>query len=143
MIVDIPAGQFQQAGKILAASDLPVSDLHSASWFAFIGWQDQSELVATAGIENCNGLLLLRSVATAPSHRSGGIASALVKELHRRAKNSGFSRAYLLTLDAGDYFSSRFGYTSLERSRAPGGILQSTQFTSLCPESALLMGIDL
>ena len=139
MIVDIPPTRFDEAGNILEHCQLPVSDLVSAHWLAFIGWKQDDELVATAGLEVCDGVLLLRSVATAPGHRGRGLASKLVAELHRRASRSGFSHAYLLTMDAAGYFAERFGYRDVQRSRAPGGIVGSAQFSRLCPDSARLM----
>lgn len=143
MIINLPQSRLDEAEPILAASGLPVSDLFTCNWFALLGWEENSRLVGMAGLEQCGDVLLLRSVAVAADKRGRGIAASLVDELHSRARAAGHVRSYLLTTDAGKYFEDRFGYSGLGRVDAPDGILHSTQFTRLCPDSAQLLEVSL
>ena len=81
----------------------------------------------------------MRSLVVRSDYRGRGIAARLVAELEARARKHGFNDVYLLTLDALEYFRQQFGYQEIERETAPNGIRQSSQFSGVCPDSAILM----
>ena len=107
-------------------------------WFRLQGYCSQQQLIAAAGLEYCGSELLLRSVVTDPDHRSQGIAARLIESLHQSADKAD-ARVWLLTMDASRYFSDVHGYQVVDRKNASEAIRNSTQFSNLCPDSAILM----
>ena len=99
-------------------------------------------IVAAAGLEPHGRVGLLRSVVVAPSHRGRGLAKRLCDRIAQHARDLEHRSMYLLTMDADDYFS-RHGFMRLAREEAPDEIRASREFSELCPDSAILMGIHL
>lgn len=62
----------------------------------------------------------------------------LVKTAEQEAAISGVRRLFLLTTTANEYFSG-MGYRSVRRSEAPSPIRSTSQFSSLCPATAVCM----
>lgn len=100
----------------------------------------QSDLiVGVAGLEVIGKYGLIQSVAVDECYRGLGIAASLCSALEERAVQIGIRRLYLLTESADQYFSTR-GYTVVTRDNVPLAIRKTRQFSTLCPESATLMG---
>ena len=81
---------------------------------------------------------LLRSVAVDSSHRGCGIGEALVRWALHAAQSRRVRDGYLLTETAADFFP-RFGFHQTPREQVPAAILQSIEYSSLCPTSATSM----
>ncbi|MGI9316149.1 MAG: arsenic resistance N-acetyltransferase ArsN2 [bacterium] len=143
MIEILGSPQIEQLKALLEQAELPNSDLEQIEWFQLVGLRQDNRLLSAAGLEQCNRSLLLRSVITHPDHRSKGYARQLVTALHQAALEAGYDEIWLLTIDASDYFSDRYGYSTVDRSDAPKGIQQSSEFRGLCPTDATLMRSDL
>ncbi|MEM1412788.1 MAG: GNAT family N-acetyltransferase, partial [Pseudomonadota bacterium] len=86
----------------------------------------------------CGEVALLRSVATSADLRGRGVARALVQALEALAVEERFQALYLLTESAEGYFESQ-GYLQVDRSSVPVAVRASRQFSSLCPDSAVVM----
>ena len=56
----------------------------------------------------------------------------------RRAFDRGARRAWLLTISAAPYFE-KIGFARIPREAAPHDIAATSQFTTLCPASAVLL----
>jgi amino-acid N-acetyltransferase len=123
---------------LLAASDLPTSDLTPALLEDFLVQRQGSSVVAVGGLEWAGGDVLLRSVAVARTVRGGGAGKAMVAALEHRARQRGAKVIYLLTNTADRYFAA-LGYRHVAREIAPGGIRQTAQFAGLCPASSAFM----
>lgn len=54
------------------------------------------------------------------------------------AREEGVETLYLLTLDAAPFFH-RFGYADTDREAVPAGILETPEFSVLCPASAICL----
>jgi N-acetylglutamate synthase-like GNAT family acetyltransferase len=80
----------------------------------------------------------MRSVVTLPPLRGRGIGAAIVSALEAEAQLAKCSAVYLLTTTAQGLFE-KLGYEKRDRAQAPASIRATTQFSSLCPESAALM----
>lgn len=116
----------------LPADDLPV-ELEN-----FLTAIEEQELVGVIGMERYGNFGLLRSMVVHPNYRNKGIAETLVSTLEREAISSGITDMYLLTETADKYFAKK-GYTSIEREKAPSELLRSSEFSHVCPASAVVM----
>ena len=143
-MVTIDAGQpadFSAVTALLEDVGLPVEGLADHFANALVAHNDGA-VVGSAALELYGAAALLRSVAVAPSHRGQGVGERLVYEALDRAREQGVTQVFLLTTSAGDYFP-RFGFQPVERAVIPNAVNQSLEFTSLCPASALVMGVNL
>jgi amino-acid N-acetyltransferase len=99
-------------------------------------------LVACVGLEIHGDTALLRSLAVAPAHRQHGVGSAAVVAAERLARRHEVKRIYLLTTTAASFFDAR-GYQRRERASAPPALQRTTEFSTLCPASAVCMAKNL
>jgi amino-acid N-acetyltransferase len=120
----------------LPAEDLPktLSDFYTAI--------DEEKVIALIGMERYHNYGLLRSMVVHPAYRNRGIADALVKLLEETANATGITAMYLLTETADKYFD-RKGYATVTRSEVPAELMQSSEFSHVCPVSATVMKKDL
>ncbi len=100
------------------------------------------EAVGAAAVELHGQQALLRSVVVEPALRSAGVGERLVRESIVWATRAGATELWLLTIDAERYFE-RFGFRIIDRAAVAGPVLQSAEFTSLCPATAIAMKLDL
>ena len=136
------AGDWAAACSLLRSCSLPVEDVAEDQLEHFIGIYDGEELVALGGLEPYEGAGLLRSVCVRPASRGRGLAGAIVDALERRACEEGLEQIFLLTETAAAYFERR-GYRRESRDAAPPAIAASSQFTQVCPASAVFMAKSL
>lgn len=90
------------------------------------------------GLEEYANCGLLRSLIVDTSCRGSGVGARLVAALEARTSRRGLQSLWLLTIDA-DQFFARLGYTEMPRYEAPQSIQSSAEFSSLCPDDAVLM----
>ena len=81
---------------------------------------------------------LLRSLVVTDDLRGRGFGGALTDAAEDLARTLDVASVYLLTTSADAFFLSR-GYRPIQRSEAPEKIRSTTQFNTLCPDSAVLM----
>ena len=134
-----PAGaaDTQAIRDLLARNELPTGDLSTARP-EFVVVRSAGQIIGIGALEHFGGAALLRSVAVEPQWRGSGVGRLLIAELERRARAAGVSEIILLTLTAADFFR-RLGYGAKDRARVPGAVLESAEFKSLCPASAICM----
>jgi amino-acid N-acetyltransferase len=96
------------------------------------------DILGVGGLEIHGRFALLRSLAVGAESRRKGIASTICARLEDEALGRGIDRIYLLTETAESFFAGR-GYSVSARADAPAEILATEEFTTLCPESAVLM----
>jgi len=133
------AGQLKLLRQMLLSAELPAEDLTPGKLDDFLVATDQgSNIGGMVGFEKAGDAGLLRSLVVCPAARHLGLGSLLVAALEARARKAGISKMYLLTNTAEQYFPF-LGYRRIERSDAPHGIQQTTEFTELCPDSAVCM----
>jgi len=122
---------------LLKNSDLPIDDINP-ELPGFLVATNGSEIVGAVGIENLGPFALLRSLAVSLEARGTGVGNRLFEAALSSAKQNSAQTVYLLTMTAADYFGRR-GFTRIERDAAPEEIQKHEQFTSLCPDSAVVM----
>lgn len=131
----------KQAKEFLAASGLPYEDLEVKTAL-ILGGFDQAEWVATAALEPHGDDWLLRSVAVVRRLRGRGIGKAGVRQLLEGPEVRSGKGVYLLTETARDFFV-QLGFQEIPRSQVPEAIAKSREFSTVCPQSAVLMKYSL
>ncbi|MDR5750213.1 MULTISPECIES: arsenic resistance N-acetyltransferase ArsN2 [unclassified Caballeronia] len=121
---------------LLAENELPVADVDAALIVDFLVAEDaRGKIVGSVGLECFGRCALLRSLVVANHARNAGPGGRLLAHAENLARASGVSELWLLTT-AVDLLS-RAGYTIVERDIAPADLQASTQFSQLCPASAV------
>jgi amino-acid N-acetyltransferase len=85
---------------------------------------------------------LLRSVAVASEARGTGLGTRLTEESLALARARNMPRVFLLTETAAKFFP-RFGFRAVSRADVPESVRASLEFTTACPQSALVMELSL
>jgi amino-acid N-acetyltransferase len=121
---------------LLKKCDLPADDidLHLPNFFT--AKSDDGRIIGVVGLEVYGRAGLLRSMAVEPDFRKQGIARALNERIFTKARLLGLHELYLLTITAVEY-SSRLGFSRIERDSVPQSILNTAEFRTLCPKTAV------
>ena len=125
------------AGAVLTAARLPVDDF-AAEGVKLFAFRQAGDIVGYGGFERYGEDALVRSIVVVPDRRRSGLGRRIVGDVLAQARKEGAERAYLLTIDAQDYFA-RLGFVVVDRASAPVSILATRQAASLCPLSAAMM----
>ena len=123
---------------LLHACDLPTDDLDASHMDHFLVIKDNGKVVGSVGLEICGKYGLLRSLAVSKSLRGRSLGSKLVEQIEAYARTHQLKSLYLLTTTA-DQFFIHTGYQIIQRQNAPAPIQKTTEFQSICPESAVCM----
>ncbi len=126
---------------LLDASRLPRAGIENYVASTIVARQD-SGVVGTAALELYGGAALLRSVAVAAPLRGQGLGVALTTAALELARQRGVRSVYLLTETAGQFFP-KFGFHAISRAEVDVAVRASTEFTTACPASALVMRAEL
>jgi amino-acid N-acetyltransferase len=124
--------------KLLADARLPTVDISPGHMDHFFGAWATSTLEGIVGVELFGSIALLRSLAVIESKRNSGLGTELLARAEQYATANGVQSMFLLTTTAEPYFKKR-GYSRLLREAAPVAIQNTSEFTSLCPASSVLM----
>ncbi len=123
--------------SLLQASALPFSDIlweNTHFWTAHRG----AEMLGCIGLEKYGNKGLLRSFAVEPGSRNKGIGGKLLQQLLEAAPGLELQEIYLLTTTAEAYFSQK-GFSPINRADTPDAIKLTSEFSSVCPSSAVVM----
>ncbi len=131
------ASDYGDAIDLLTSQKLPVSDIDK-NLSHFFAVKEADKLIGIIGLELYSDYGLLRSMVTSPFHRNIGIATLLLAKLLAYAKKLGLKEIFLLTETAAAFFLKR-GFQNISREEAPEALKQSSEFSHLCPLSAILM----
>ena len=124
--------------SFLASNNLQVSDIPTSDPPLFFSIRLNSALIAVIGLEMFGKDGLLRSLAVSEAYRSKHLGQRLVHFAEHYAVAHGITTLYLLTTNASIFFN-KLGYTPASRSEAPQRILETAQFSSLCPTSSAFL----
>ena len=122
---------------LLQSQNLPVEDLplQLSDFYTAIKGE---HVVGVIGMERYGRYGLLRSMVVHPDYRRQNIAGTLVNTLEQAALLTGIQVIYLLTETAADYFT-RKGYNPIDRDQVADEIKVSTEYSGVCPVSAVVM----
>src|SRR5215203_4183660 len=129
---------------LLESNGLPTDDLgsHINSTLVVRDESGPARVVGSAALELYNRYALLRSVAVDDTLRGHGMGLKLTQAALDLAQSLGILKVYLLTETASGFFP-RFGFHPTSRKDVPHEVLGSVEFTTACPESALVMELTL
>ncbi|PKK83730.1 MAG: GNAT family N-acetyltransferase [candidate division Zixibacteria bacterium HGW-Zixibacteria-1] len=134
-------GDIQLIRALLEQNGLPGQDIDDKIGCLFMAYHG-SELVGIGGMEIYGRYGLLRSLVTLDKFRGGGYGKIITQQLLDHARAEGLSAVYLLTTTAAKFFE-KMGFDYIERAAVPEPIANTTEFTSLCPDSADCMMLKL
>ncbi|WP_191177269.1 arsenic resistance N-acetyltransferase ArsN2 [Mucilaginibacter rigui] len=123
--------------ELLAAQELPTVDLPGLLNNFFVAI-DNNAITGVVGLEIYGNYGLLRSLAVNSSLKNKGIGAALLKRIETLATEKGLGAIYLLTETAKDYFEYK-GYEHIARMDIPEEVKAASEFTHVCPDTAVAM----
>jgi amino-acid N-acetyltransferase len=127
---------------LLRSAGLPAIDAAAFRAEHFRVAQRDAQVVGTVGLERYDEHGLLRSLVVAADARGYGVGDALVDALETHARTLGLHALVLLTTTAEPFFRQR-GYASIAREAMPASVQRSSEFSSVCPASAVCMRKEL
>ncbi len=122
---------------LLTAEKLPVADLPEPLENFAVSKQGD-DVTGVIGLEIYGDYALLRSLAVNSKFRNQGIADGLLHHIEKLAAAKNLKAVYLLTETAPGYFI-RKGYQTITRADVPAEVQQSSEFSHVCPQSAIVM----
>jgi amino-acid N-acetyltransferase len=122
---------------LLQSENLPVEDLPASLNIFFVATEN-TRVIGAIGLEKYENCGLLRSMVVSKEFRNKSIASKLVQQLESFATEAGIDCMYLLTETASAYFKKK-GYEQISRDEVPKPIHASSEFSHVCPVSAIVM----
>lgn len=123
--------------ELLAALKLPTVDLPGLLNNFFVAI-DNNAITGVVGLEIYGNYGLLRSLAVNSGLNNKGIGAALLKRIETLATEQGLGAMYLLTETAKDYFEHK-GYEHIARMDIPEEVKAASEFTHVCPDTAVAM----
>ena len=129
--------EFDSFREAIKSAGLPHQDLNYKTQVLILYYQDNL-LIGTGGLEVMGRFALLRSVSVNLQSRGQNLGTQITIALLKTANKKGLDAIFLLTETAKDFFE-KLGFEITSRERAPVEIQSTTQFSSMCPASALFM----
>jgi amino-acid N-acetyltransferase len=128
--------------QLLSAAKLPVEDLPLLLDEFSIALNDNNDVIGVVGLEVYGDYALLRSLAVEPGYRGQGVANKLLGIAEGSASLKSVKAIYLITETASVYFGQK-GYMTVPRIEVPDEIKVSSEFSYVCPASAIVMKKEL
>lgn len=129
---------FDAFKRHLNAAGLPTDDLFAEPAIYYALEPSNDDARAFGGLLSLGSEALLRSVVVPDSQRRHGYGGVIVSGLSALATQAGAKRLWLLTTTAAKFFE-RQGWQTVKRGEAPSAVASTRQFSSVCPDSAVLM----
>ena len=128
--------------QFLEFHKLPSSDLKLDGTLFIAMYDANRKLVASGGLEQHGETGLLRSLAVEEKLRNRSLGKEIVQTIIERAKKLKIKNLYLLTETAHNYFLKK-GFEDVPRDFVPETIKQTTEFSQVCPSSAIVMKLTI
>ena len=132
---------FEAFRTLLKSSGLPADDLDYQRDL-LVGYYEEGSLVGTGGLEVHGGYGLLRSLSVKLGIRGKSVGTAITEYLLNQAKEKKLKGIYLLTETAKGFFEKK-GFQVVTRDQVPGEVKSSSEFSHVCPTSAVVMRLML
>jgi amino-acid N-acetyltransferase len=135
-----PAGEadLHEVRRLLSSAGLPGDDLAEHRPTFLFSARDGNRVVGGAALEVHGEWGLLRSVVVDASVRGSGVGGRLVSAVLEKADLLDLQGVYLLTEGAEGFFGDH-GFEIIGRSAVPAAVRASSEFSVLCPVSAVAM----
>ena len=122
--------------ELLEENNLPTSDIDEGkALFALI---QNEKVIGTGGLEFFGDCALLRSLSVKKDRQGQGLGKFITRQLEEICRNKGIANIYLLTTTAEDFFRKE-GYRVVNREDAPLSIMNSSEFSTVCSSTGILM----
>ena len=131
-----------EISRLLEGARLPVEDLDALKLDSFIVALGSQAVIGVVGLETFGSDALLRSLAVKSGYRGSGLGARLLDSIEAQARMRGVTTLYLLTTTAAQFFS-RAGYSSCDSRNVPPAIAGTSEFSSICPDSAACLRLEL
>jgi amino-acid N-acetyltransferase len=141
-VTDASSDDLPEILELLARVELPPDGV-AENVASFLVAREDSQLIATIGLERLGNTALLRSAAVAPDYQGCGVGSQLTEQLLKRARNDGIERVVLLTSTARDFFARRFGFCETSRAEFDAELRESSEWNLPLCSSAVCMSLEL
>ena len=128
---------FEEIRDLLKSAKLPIEDVENGIGH-FLLARNQEELIGCIGLQICGHDALLRSLAVSEKERNHGLGKILMQEILEYASRLNLRNIYLFTKTK-DSFFKKHGFITANRDEAPAAIRTTSQFSSICPSSAIFM----
>ncbi|MBT1701673.1 arsenic resistance N-acetyltransferase ArsN2 [Chryseosolibacter indicus] len=128
---------FEEFRTLLKSSSLPADDLNFKKDL-LVGYYEGDSLVGTGALEIYSPYALLRSLSVKLGIRGKSVGSTITEYLMNEANKRKLKAIYLLTETAQGFFSKK-GFTSINRDEVPSEVKVSSEFSHVCPASAIAM----
>jgi amino-acid N-acetyltransferase len=135
-IYPVTQNDFSKAINLLKKNNLPTQDITGTTKLFVV--LEGNDVVGVVGLEAHDHDGLLRSLCVSESKRNNGLGAELVEFMESYAPTQNVHCLFLLTTTASDFFGKR-GYEEISREKVPQPIQESTEFTTVCPSSAIVM----
>ena len=122
--------------NLLKENALPVDDIGENT--LLFGFMDDQALSGSAGLEVFGDCALIRSISIQKSLQGQGFGVILQKQLEQVAQSKNIRCLYLLTTTAEGFFKKQ-GFMTIQRDEVPATIKSTSEFSSVCPSSAIVM----
>jgi amino-acid N-acetyltransferase len=132
---------FEAFRSLLKSSSLPADDLNFTNHL-LIGFYHESDPVGTGGLEIYGDYALLRSLSVKVGIRGQAFGSTITDHLISQAKKKKLKAIYLLTETAHAFFLKK-GFKDVARADVPEEVKASTEFSKVCPTTAVVMKMAL
>lgn len=126
---------------LLADAGLPIQDISKKLDSLWVATQVDL-LVGVGGLEVYQPDGLIRSIATTERFRGKGFGKRITEHLLDQARSEKIETVFLLTLTAAGFFR-KLGFERVPREEVPDAIQRTTEFSELCPRSAVCMKLRL
>jgi amino-acid N-acetyltransferase len=127
--------------QLLKISNLPFSDIGNGKQI-FLVAEKEHKMVGCVAIEVYQKNGLLRSLAVDVKERDKNIGHELMAKIINLSIDKQLVNLYLLTTTAEKYFN-HLGWNVIDRNSVSADILNSQEFASICPVSAVCMAFSL
>lgn len=135
------AGDRQAVERLLRDAGLPLDGVADA-FGGYLVAEADGGVVGAIGLEWHGGYALLRSAVVAAGWRGRGLGVGLTEAALAEARRGGARAVYLLTTTAMGFFP-RFGFAAVDRGEVPPAVQRSAEFRGACPDTAVVMRLDL
>jgi amino-acid N-acetyltransferase len=126
----------KDAISLLEQNELPVSDIDDTK--ILFALTDGHEMIGTGGLEFFHDCALLRSLSVKRDWQGKGLGKSITHQLEHICREKGIKHIYLFTETAEDFFNKQ-GYKATDRASAPLSIKNSSEFTTVCSTTGVLM----
>lgn len=132
---------FEKFRALLKASGLPADDLNFERDL-LVGYYEADQLVGTGALEVYGDYALLRSLSVKLGIRGKSVGTNITDYLIDEARSRKLKGIYLLTEKARGFFLKK-GFLDTTRDAVPQELHASSEFSHVCPVSAVVMHLPL